>query len=71
MPFKTQEELESMKKSDPKMAQMYIARAKRQGKPVVSQDNPGYREAIKRRLNRSSTGDASSDITEKRKNMGY
>lgn len=42
MPFKSQDELDAMRKSNPRMAQMYVNRAKREGKPVVSPMNPGY-----------------------------
>jgi hypothetical protein len=54
MPFKSQEELNKMMKADPAQAKRHISNAKKMGKPVVSSSNPGYREAIKRRLQKSS-----------------
>lgn len=54
MPFKSQEELNKMMKTDPAQARRYVSNAKKMGRPVVNSSNPGYREAIKRRLQKSS-----------------
>lgn len=75
MPFKTYAELINMTEDDPKMAQMYIAKAKQSGRPVVSPSNPGYKKnAIKRRmgrLNKIKTPTQEEEIVNKRKQVGY
>jgi hypothetical protein len=51
MPFKSQQELQSMQESDPKKAAFLVAKAKQMGRPVVSKNNPGYsKDAVARRM---------------------
>lgn len=51
MPFKNYNELIDMADEDPKMARMKVSQAKQSGRPVVSNSNPGYRQAaISKRL---------------------
>ncbi len=53
MAFKSFDELINMANQNPKMAKIYVARAKKIGRPVVSSNNPGY----------SGVGDTNSNNT--------
>jgi hypothetical protein len=54
MPFKTYGELIDLSAKDPVMAKKFVSQAKDSNMPVVSPNNPGYQNAIKRRLKKSS-----------------
>ena len=77
MPFKSYDELKDMSAKDPKKAEMYITHAKRMGKPIVSENNPGYnnseprRLAIRKRLSNQNTKNEETDPVSKRKQVGY
>jgi hypothetical protein len=84
MPFKTYEELMDMTKKDPKMAMMFVNRAKSAGKQVVDEGNPGYGDnkkqenprmsAMKRRMQKmtpSAPTEETQELVNKRKSVGY
>lgn len=85
MPFKSYEELMDLTKKDPKMAMMFVNRAKSAGKPPVDESNPGYSgskknvtnprmSAVKRRMQKitpSQPEDQTQEMVNKRKSVGY
>jgi hypothetical protein len=68
MPFKSFQELIGMSSRDPKMAMMYVNKAKSKNKPVVDENNSGYSvpqtAAIKNRLQKATPKKSLSEPTD-------